>query len=85
MSETLIVPTVTIKLRLGYPPPVLFSPAMDIDYEGSCCRYRDDGVWHRKLGAAFGNDTAFCVSRSIVTDRFGSVTGQFGIVTEAVQ
>ena len=33
VSETLIVPTVTIKLRLGYPlGVVLFLTAMDIDY-----------------------------------------------------
>ncbi|MEN9807813.1 MAG: hypothetical protein RL756_2333 [Pseudomonadota bacterium] len=62
MSETLIVPTVTIKLRLGYLLPVLFSPAMDIDYGGSCYRYRDHVVWHRELGAAFAHDIAYAPS-----------------------
>ena len=38
---------------------------------------------HRPTGLSVGATP--CVFRSIVTDRFGKVTGQFGIVTEAVQ
>jgi hypothetical protein len=63
VSDTLIVPKVTIKLRLGYLLPVLFLPAVDIDYGGSCYRYRDHMVWHRELGAAFAHDIAYVPSR----------------------
>jgi hypothetical protein len=30
-------------------------------------------------------EAVYCVFRPIVTDRFGNVTADFGIVTEAVQ